>query len=465
MDSDSAARAATEHADYITFCQSLAMPIDLDNDDQDGDDSDFCLDDELNNAAQNGAQRVSVSATGRVSLSSSSTSTVLELSAVQITKIRNLLSNHFQMAMTLRLLTIDKLEFREQHRVCDDLLRDLREKRLKAAQSIRSSALHGMSYGHNQSVSAFSLIEGMSAYFAFNRTLNKSLSENFVHFKEVGVALAESLKPPFSAIPSSKKKKWSVPHFSRHEMALLDLAMREYGHSVAMKSGLMAPDWTSIQSRYFPHKSIRFLQCKVGRLRDSDRGRARPRARDKATEHGFRSDFGRTRSKPRRMTAEERRTLLSGIERFGLRDWAAISRQLLPKWTRIELRKQFYRNIKPQLLRDGELQILSRFHGDKRQRERAQNGNGNEVEHKHSEQTDAEEWTWNSDRFGFPVLSQQQQLEVLRDEYLMDKMRKQIRGAIRNRQRVLDPDGNRPIDFFNPAADAYAERESPGNSS
>lgn len=289
---------------------------------------------------------------------------------------------------------------------------------------------------HSMARSAFD-IHGMDQYLRFNNARNKSLAENFQHFKDEEIALDETLKPKFTTIPTSKRKhkKWSTPHFSGYEMELLGMAMREYGHSIVPKggTGLIAPDWESIQSRYFPHKTIRFLQCKAGRLRSTG---SKPTDSRPET-------FGRTRSKPRKMTMEERQKLLKGIEIFGLKNWAGISKQLLPNWTRIELRKQYIRNIKQSLEKDERLEILSKFHQH------------NQAETEDADLKEEPESDMQSDvnTLQLPVLSHTEQVAILNDEYRLQKLREQMRVIIERRHKVAESLGKSPIDFFNPAAD------------
>ena len=346
----------------------------------------------------------------------------------------------------------------------------LRWTQLNADQSIRTTVLRQMPYRrdgfdhavtrnvhrrrlrdlrvHSVAKSAFA-IDGMEQYFAFNKVLNKSLSENFEHFKKEGIALDEALKPPFLAIPTSKKKKWSTPQFSSFELELLEMAMREFGHKIAPKmkgsTAPLAPDWASIQSRYFPHKNIRFLQCKAGRMRSSGSSKRRKNGRVK------KECFGRTRAKPRRMTAEERQTLLRGIGVYGLRDWAAISRQLLPKWTRLELRKQYFRKIQPSLNKEQEMEILSKYHRH------------SQLDTEHLAPDTLSDPDWKVDAAGFPVLSEEEKAGVLNNEYLLQKLRTRIRAAIQSRECSVPsvvPMGTVSVDFFNPAADAHGDRHS-----
>lgn len=109
------------------------MPIISEHDDEhDADsDSDFCVEEELSvmDCDAEHVDRPSIAKKSAVHLPS--TSTTIKLSQDQIERIRKLMPQHFQIVMQLRLLTIDKLEFREQHRICDDLLTDLRTKKVR----------------------------------------------------------------------------------------------------------------------------------------------------------------------------------------------------------------------------------------------------------------------------------------------------------------------------------------------
>ena len=117
------------NSDYIKFCQSLAMPIVPENDeDHDADsDSDFRLEDELSIMDHHAEDAERQSIDNKAAVHLPSPSTAIDLSQDQIDRIRKLMPRHFQIVMQLRLLTIDKMEFREQHQICDDLLMDLRE--------------------------------------------------------------------------------------------------------------------------------------------------------------------------------------------------------------------------------------------------------------------------------------------------------------------------------------------------
>ena len=107
------------------------MPIDSQHEEHENDsDSDFCLDDDqlTNDHITDHIHKHNT--TFRGSIYFPAPSATINLSQRQIDKIQSLMSMHFQMIIQLRHLTIDKLEFRDQHKICDDLLQDLREKKV-----------------------------------------------------------------------------------------------------------------------------------------------------------------------------------------------------------------------------------------------------------------------------------------------------------------------------------------------
>jgi len=94
-------------------------------------------------------------------------------------------------------------------------------------------------------------------------------------------------------------------------------------------------NWKLISKRFLPHRTPKQLQGRVGKLRQMRKEPWKVLRRSNAP-------------KRPRMTAEEEKLLLRGMEVFKGHKyiWRDISRNYLPKWTRQELRKHYERRIK-----------------------------------------------------------------------------------------------------------------------
>eukprot|EP01083_Nonionella_stella_P062218 161822_1 len=418
--------------EYQKFLRSLGMPIDQEtgntNTNENEDDPDFVLNEnDYKSLDIDPKNTVNTSKPPRIPLPS--TVHKIECTQQQLRKIQNLMSDHFQLLVQIRHLTIDKKEYVNEHEITTDLLYDLHSNKENAHESIRSTleTNYFSTYRRTRNLSnhftndifknmiiktAFN-INGMDEYFAFNKGVLKSLKQNLKHFEQNNIRMNKKYKPPFMTIPTTKKtkknskkrKKKATPHFSKRETELMELAMKEYGQTVSTKeSGMMCrgiPDWNKIQKRYFPHRDIRFLQLRLGRLR------AKLKTVDKSI-NDF-DNFGRMRAKAKKMNDADRKLLLKGIEIFGLSDWASISRQLLPNWERRELRKIWLRKIKPSLKENEELALMTKFHEKSDPRT---NGNTKKSCHYDYEET-----------LEFPQLNHFQEVEILNDEYKLNSLR------------------------------------------
>ena len=463
--------AKEEYFEYRRFLQSLSLPIDQISTaiQEDDDDPDFCL----NDAGDVDDADADPPATNQQSAASAmdilpSTAPRISLSASQMSSIRSLLSDHFQLCVQMRHLTLDDAELACEHRVCDALLCDLREKRRSAEQSMLTTQLHRMPYrrdgfnhaitrslstsqlkkqGSAQRIDTAFAIAGMGEYFAFNQRTNRSLRDNLLHLAAAKCRLKKRYTPRFTSLRPLKKgkkktknKKRGTPHLSAMERELLEVAMAQYGHSVARHTRRStsrpiraAPDWASIQRRYFPHKSVHFLQIKAGRLRKKALSKLKADSADASADV---KNFGRSRAAARHMSANDTELLLKGIEVFGLSDWAAISTHFLPGWTRQELRKQYVRKVKPTLHRREQAHMLSRFH--RRPQSQTQTQAPPKLDDCGSD---------------FPVLSKVQEAQVLRDEFKLQQLRNRISSAMQA-QHDKQPF---TVNFFNPMADAQAK--------
>ena len=112
-------------------------------------------------------------------------------------------------------------------------------------------------------------------------------------------------------------------------MELLKLGLETYGNKTS--DGLYKFNWFLIQKRFVPAHSIESIRVKVHVLRTFD------------------SNFAkyRSRSVKRTMTKNEMCLLINGIQKYGFKAWKIISDELLPNWNRIELRKFYFRKVKP----------------------------------------------------------------------------------------------------------------------
>lgn len=473
--------------EYRKFLQSLSIPIDEqqeDNNNDDEDDPDFCLNDLLNIDEQQD-ENVDIDDDYILIHPLPTTSPKIMLTKMETDKIKCLMNDYFQLLFTIRHLTIDKRNFEKQHEITTNLIYDLEKNRENANESIRTTLSNNFEIpyhrlpGKNYPITRKSAnnftkqiyknmigktafnINGMQKYFKFNQRILKSFNENIKYFKENKIKLNKELIPSFKSLSEisttkiSKVKKKKTPYFSKYEGELLQIALIEYGNKIRPKSprkrlrGEFIPDWISIQKRYFPHKSIQFLTKKMCRLRktmgDNDNNGNYKQNID---------NFGRSRAKSKTMSNDEIKLLLKGIEIFGLSDWASISKQLLPKWDRRELRKMYHRKVKPTLTENQEIELLSKFN------EKNQNQQENDlflkklkIKHKVISKHDNDKKfnmnNYKQDEYGFPILSEKQEKEIINNPYKLQKLRNKIKEAMEKRDSLHSG----PCDFFNPSYD------------
>ena len=138
--------------------------------------------------------------------------------------------------------------------------------------------------------------------------------------------------------------------FLDSEYELLQRGFEECGHFVEKSSIkndseyplLTDKHWEIIQSRFLPHKTVKQLQAKICKMRQNNQ----------ISKHAFRH-----RAPKKLMNLMEISLLKKGISMYGLGNWALISKNILPMWTREQLRKQYYRKIEPNMA-NGELEKL-----------------------------------------------------------------------------------------------------------
>ena len=172
------------------------------------------------------------------------------------------------------------------------------------------------------------------------------------------------------------------------------------------------------------------------------------------------------------MNDNEKKLFLKGIEIFGIKDWASISKHLLPNWERRQLRKIYYRKIKPTLSEQEEIELLSKF-GDQTEDQRKENQtflrklnnnnnynviNNNPINNSHHHNnrntvkiSNHKFDVYKEDQSGFPILSEKQEREVLNNPLKLQRLRTKIKIAMRS-QIGIDVDAS-SCDFFNPQQD------------
>ena len=383
----------------------------------------------------------------------------MKLKKDPIDKINHLMSAHFQLLLQIKHLTIDKAEFVKEHEATTNLINDLKDQKENALESIRISlerryfsqmrkTRNSVNKIHKKMKTAFD-VKGMAEYRSFNQGSLKSLKQNFKFLSQSKISLIHEFKPPFFNLskPNKSKKKRRgrrrAPHFSQYETDLLELGLKEYGRSITPKSprkrafGGGLPDWESIKNRYFPHKTVGYLQSTLIRLRKQSESNENIGN----ASNNF-ADFGRMRNRAKPMSEAEKETLLKGIGIFGLKDWASISKQLLPNWTRIELRKIYYRKIKPKMKEGEEEELVRRF---------AEKNGDNDIMLPIPIEYD--DYNVNECELPrFPHFTHLQEVKIMNDPVLVHKLRKQIAEIMQKRAEMM-PYGQGKIDFYNPSLD------------
>ena len=126
------------------------------------------------------------------------------------------------------------------------------------------------------------------------------------------------------------------------------------------------------------------------------------------------------------MNDEEIKLLLKGVKIYGTSNWAQISKNLLPKWERRQLRKIYVRKLKPKLVINQNI-------------ENSENVNIDDIDN-----------NTNNNNMEYPNLNDEEEKEILNDPVKLRNLRNRIANI-----HCLEKRFNKytEIDFFNPSLD------------